>query len=93
MSIENHQLEKDHRGQSGGIVVKFTCSALVARGSPVQILGMDLHTTHQATLWPTNKIQGRLGQMLAQGQSSPKKTHKHPLSYFAGVINTSISRS
>uniref|UniRef100_A0A8C4M0T4 IST1 homolog n=1 Tax=Equus asinus asinus TaxID=83772 RepID=A0A8C4M0T4_EQUAS len=29
----------------------FTCSSSVARGSPVQILGAALHTTHQARLW------------------------------------------
>ena len=31
------------RGQSGGVVVKFTRSALVARGLQVQIPGVDLH--------------------------------------------------
>ena len=39
------------RGQSGGGVVKFACCALVARGRGVQILGTDLHITHQAMLW------------------------------------------
>ena len=34
-----------------GRVVKFMCSTSVAWGSLVQILGMDLHTAHQATLW------------------------------------------
>ena len=32
-------------------MVKFAHSALVAWGSLVQILGMDLNTAHQATLW------------------------------------------
>ena len=49
----------NRRGRPGGIVVKFTHSALVARGSQVQILGVDLHTTHQAMLWwcPTDEIE------------------------------------
>ena len=32
-------------------VVEFLCSALAVQGSLVQILGVDLHTTHQAMLW------------------------------------------
>ena len=46
-------------GWSGGVVVKFAQSALAAWGSPVWILDMDLHTTHQAMLWshPTQKNQ------------------------------------
>ena len=45
------------RGQLGGVVVKFTHSAFETQGSPVQILGADLYTAHQATLWwrPTQK--------------------------------------
>ena len=38
------------RGQPGGAVVKFTHSALAARGSPVQIAGADLHAAYQAVL-------------------------------------------
>ena len=38
-------------GLPSGVVVKFTLSALAAQGLWVQLLGMDLHTTHQATLW------------------------------------------
>ena len=30
------------RGWPGGVAVKFTCSASLAEGSPVQILGADL---------------------------------------------------
>ena len=47
------------RGQHGGIVVKFACSPLVTQGLPVQILGADLYTTHQAMLWqhPTYKVE------------------------------------
>ena len=49
------------KGQSSGIVVKFTCStsAAVNHGSRFQIPGIDLHTTHQAMLWwcPTYKIE------------------------------------
>ena len=46
-------------GQPSVIVVKFMCSASTARGFQVWILGMDLHTAHQATLWwhPTYKIE------------------------------------
>ena len=45
------------KGRPGGIVVKFTSSSLLAQGSLAQILGVDLHTTHQAMLWrnPTYK--------------------------------------
>ena len=39
------------RGQPGGVVVKFTPSALAAWGSQFQIPGMDLHSAHQAMLW------------------------------------------
>ena len=44
----------------------------MAQGSWVQIAGVDLHTTRQATLWRhlTFKNRGRLAPMLAQGQSS-----------------------
>ena len=45
------------RGWPSGIVVKFVCSASAAQGSRVQILGMDLHTTHQAMLWQMSHIQ------------------------------------
>ena len=46
-------------GRPGGIVVKFACSALAARGLQVQILGTDLFAAHQATLWrhPTYKTE------------------------------------
>ena len=33
-----------------GVVVKFMPSASVARGSPVWVLGADLHATYQAML-------------------------------------------
>ena len=38
------------RGRPGGVVVKFGRSVVAAQDSPVQILGVDLHTTHQAML-------------------------------------------
>ena len=38
-------------GQPHGQVVKLLLAALAAPGSSVQILGAELHTTHQATLW------------------------------------------
>ena len=34
--------ENKHRGQPGGTAVKCTCSASVARSSPVQIQGADM---------------------------------------------------
>ena len=37
-------------GRPTGTRVKFACSALVAQGLQVWILGVDLHTTHQAAL-------------------------------------------
>ena len=50
MKQEKKAIKKKHlgtrkevlQGWPGGIVVKFACSALVAQGSQVQILGMDL---------------------------------------------------
>ena len=39
------------RGLPSGTVVKFACSALVAQGLLVWILGTDLQTAHQAMLW------------------------------------------
>ena len=52
-------LTSENRGQPGGVVVNFAHSALVAWGSWVWILDVDLHTVHQATLWqcPTCKIE------------------------------------
>ena len=44
-------LKKEKRGQPSGIVVKFVHSASAAQGSPVWILGMNLHTAHQTILW------------------------------------------
>ena len=38
-------------GRPGDAVVKFVHSALAARGLPVRILDVDLHTTSQAMLW------------------------------------------
>ena len=37
--------------KSGGIVVEFAFSTSVTWGSWVQLLGTDLHTSHQAMLW------------------------------------------
>ena len=46
-------------GRSGGVVVKLAIFALVAQGLQVWILGVDVHTAHQAILWqhPTQKNQ------------------------------------
>ena len=45
-------------GRPGGIVVKFAHSASADMDLQVQILGVDLHTAHQAMLWrrPTYKL-------------------------------------
>ena len=55
----NSMIKKIDIGQPGDIVVKFTHTASVAQGSQVQILGADLHITHQAMLRqrPTFKIK------------------------------------
>ena len=47
------------RDQHGGIVVKFTHSALAAQDSQVRILDVDLHTADQAMLWrcPMYKVE------------------------------------
>ena len=65
-------IKRVSQGQPCGIVVKFMHSALAAQGSWVQILGVDLSTTHQAMLWQrtTYKIEEDGPQMLAQEQSS-----------------------
>ena len=39
------------RGWPSDVVVKFMHFASAAWGLQVQILGMDLHTAHQAILW------------------------------------------
>ena len=36
--------------------LSFTCSALVTRGSLVQIPGVDLHTACQAMLWQASHV-------------------------------------
>ena len=38
-------------GWPSGVVVRFSCSTLMAQGSAVRILASDLHTAHQAMLW------------------------------------------
>ena len=43
-------LKLDVEGHPSGVVVKFICSALAARGSMVWILSTDPHTAHQAIL-------------------------------------------
>ena len=57
--LKKPNLKKKMRGRPGGVVVKFTHSALAAQGSRVQILGMNLHAAHQAMLCrhPTYKVE------------------------------------
>ena len=50
--IQKSQLQ----GQPDGTVVKLARSALVAWSAPVQIPGVDLHTTFQAMLWQASHI-------------------------------------
>ena len=58
-------------------MVKFACSALVPWGLLVWMLGMDLHTAHQAMLWrhPTSKTQKdlQLGHRTMPGALGRKK--------------------
>ena len=54
--IEIALIKQKTWGRPGGTVVRFACSPSVARGSPVQILGADLCTTHQAMLWQESHI-------------------------------------
>ena len=46
-------------GHPGEVMVKFARSASTAQSLQVRILGVDLHTTHQAVLWqrPTYKME------------------------------------
>ena len=50
---------KSFKEPPSSVVIKFALSALAAQGTLVWILGTDLHTTHQATLWwhPTYKTE------------------------------------
>ena len=47
------------KGQPGGIVVRFVCSAPGTQGSQVQILDTDLHVALGAMLWqcPTYRVE------------------------------------
>ena len=79
-------------------MVRFMGSASVAQGSWVQILGMNLHTTHQATLWqhPTYKTeedwhrcwlsnnlpQGKRGRLATDVSSGPIFIFSSCSSYF-----------
>ena len=69
-----------HRDWPGGVVVKFACSASAAQGSPVQILGVDPLTAHQARLWqpPTwhNRKDLQLGYIMYWGFGEKNKKTK-----------------
>ena len=58
-NINNTVIKMGNWGWPSGVVVKFMHFASVAQGSQVQILGTDLHTTHQAMMrWhPTYKTE------------------------------------
>ena len=49
-------LKGNLRGQPAGAAVKFAHSGSSALGLPVQIPGVDLHTTCQAMLWQASHI-------------------------------------
>ena len=57
-------------------MAKFLHSALVARGSQVQILGTDLAPIVKGCCGGVPHKTGRLAQMLAQRQSSSNKKRK-----------------
>ena len=55
--LQGHSMYQDYyTGWLGGAAIKFTRSALVARGLLVQIPGVDLHTAYQAMLWQASHI-------------------------------------
>ena len=56
-SNEDRGMKKWCWGRPGGWVVEFAHSALAARGSPVQIPGVDLHAAHQGMLWWHSHIE------------------------------------
>ena len=58
------------QGPARGVVVKFACSASAASGLWVWILGVDLHTAHQAVLWrrPIYKKWRRIGTGVSSGK-------------------------
>ena len=53
---ERRWLREQIRGRPGGAAVKFTGSALVARGSLVWIPGAKICTAWQAMLWQVSHI-------------------------------------
>ena len=68
---------REPRGLPGGIAVKFVCSASVAQGSPVQILGTDLYTAYQAILWQVSDIKLRkMGTDVSSGPIFPGKKRR-----------------
>ena len=70
-------LKNNNRGQTGGIVVEFSHSTSMARGSGVWVPGLDLHHwSSHAVVVSHMQNKGRLEQMLAQGQSSSSKKRK-----------------
>ena len=72
------------------MVVKFTGSVLVAGGSWVWILGMNLYTAHQAMLWwhPTYKIEeeGRPGG--AAVKCARSASQQHGVRWFGAWVRT-----
>ena len=72
-------------GWLGSVVFKFTHSTSGTCGSWVQILGTDLYTVHQATLWqcPTYKKWRKIGTDVSSGPVFPTKK----------IINKEINQS
>ena len=54
--VKGMNLKMKGGAQPRGTAVKFEPSALAAQGSPVQILGVGLHTAWQAMLWQESHI-------------------------------------
>ena len=74
----HYSLKNNFGGWPGGLVVNFTCSALVAQGSQVWISGTDLHhSSSHAVAVSHIRNRGILAQMLAQGQSSSPKENNN----------------
>ena len=64
-------------------MVKFMHSTSAAQSSWVWILGVDLHTAHQAVLWqcPTYKKQWKMGTGVSSGMVFLTHTHAHTHAY------------
>ena len=69
-------------------MVKFVPSALVAQGSQIQILHMDIHTAYQAVLWwcPTYKMEEDWHRRQLRDSLSQTKRGRFPTDVSSGPI-------